>query len=105
MAASANSPLTARRRRGDGATDGPARLCNRCRHLRSTSGIGGTTRRGIGPRSAARPAQQLQVLADEIYTIKNHAQLEFSRPLERGVPVHAGAQREAREVLLGTMYA
>ena len=46
------------------------------------------------PNCTARPKQQLQVLvADEIYTIKNHAQLEFSRPLERGVLVHAGAQR------------
>ena len=44
------------------------------------------------PNCTARPKQQLQVLvADEIYTIKNHAQLEFSRPLERGVLVHAGA--------------
>ena len=46
------------------------------------------------PNCTARPKQQLQVLvADEIYTIKNHAQLEFSRPLERGVLVNAGAQR------------
>ena len=50
------------------------------------------------PNCTARPKQQLQVLvADEIYTIKNHAQLEFSRPLERGVLVHAGAQRDVFE--------
>ena len=59
---------------------------------------GDDTPRYIAPNCTARPRQQLQVLvADEIFTIKNHAQLEFSRPLERGVLVNAGAQRDVWE--------
>lgn len=51
--------------------------------------------RYVAPNCTARPRQQLRVLvADEIYSIKNQAQLEVTRPLERGVLTNAGCQRE-----------
>lgn len=59
-------------------------------------GYGGDeTPRYVAPNCTARPRQQLRVLVgDEIYSIKNLAQLEVTRPLERGILVNAGCQRE-----------
>ena len=49
--------------------------------------------RFVAPNCTARPRQQLRVLvADEIHSIRNQAQLEVTRPLERGVLVNAGCQ-------------
>ena len=49
----------------------------------------------IAPNCTARPRQQLRVLvADEIYNIRNLAQLEVTRPLERGILVNAACQRD-----------
>ena len=51
--------------------------------------------RFVAPNCTARPRQQLRVLvADEIHSIRNQAQLEVTRPLERGVLVNAGCQRD-----------
>ena len=53
--------------------------------------------RYVAPNCTARPRQQLRVLvADEIHSIRNQAQLEVTRPLERGVLFKKGPARFSR---------
>ncbi|EGB08886.1 hypothetical protein AURANDRAFT_53365 [Aureococcus anophagefferens] len=59
---------------------------------------GDTSPRFVAPNCTARPRQQLRVLvADEIHSIKNLAQLEVTRPLEHGILVNAGCQKDIWE--------
>ncbi|KAJ1458884.1 actin family [Pelagophyceae sp. CCMP2097] len=72
---------------------GPVVLDNGSWRVRCGFAEGGAEPRIVAPNCTGRPKGQLKVLvADEIYALRNLAQLEFQRPLVRGFFVDAGCE-------------